>query len=175
MAPGRTEQMASGRGARWPAVAGVVLVGAMPVATWWLVGDLSTEIADPDYLIRPVQIEGMAANVVGLGAVVLVAGSVVALVVAGARGRLARSWCLSLPSDGLDGREHQQHSTDPEEQQREATPEVPVGRTALPAQTGAGTSTAVSGSVAKEEPGGDQGKTENLYGATHFSSLQIGV
>jgi hypothetical protein len=92
MASGRTEQVASGRGARWPAVAGVVLVGAMPVATWWLVGDLSTEIADPDYLIRPVQIEGMAANVVGLGAVVLAAGSVVTLVVAGARGRLARSW-----------------------------------------------------------------------------------
>jgi hypothetical protein len=79
-----------------------------------------------------------------------------------------------LPPAGLDGREHQQHSTDPEEQQREATPEVPVGRTALPAQAGVGTSTAVSGSVAKEEPGGNQGKTENLYGATHFSSLQIG-
>jgi len=32
---------------------------------------------------------------------------------------------------------------------------------------------AVSGRAAKEEPGGDQGKTENLYGATHFSSLQV--
>jgi len=81
--------------------------------------------------------------------------------------------CLSLPSDGLDGGEHQQHNTDPEEQEREATPEVPVGRTALPGQAEAGTSIAVSGSAAKEEPGGDQGKPENLYGATHFSSLQV--
>lgn len=77
--------------------------------------------------------------------------------------------------DGLDGREHQQHSADPEEHQREAPPQVPVGRAAHPAQTGAGTSTAISGSVAKEEPDGDQGKTENLYGAAHFSSLQVGV
>jgi len=88
----RTEQAAGGRPARWPAVAGVMLVAAMPVATWWLVGDQSTETADPDYRIRPVDIGDTAEHVVGVGAVVLVAASVLALVLAGRCGRLDRRW-----------------------------------------------------------------------------------
>jgi len=88
----KAEQAADERPARWPAAARLVLVAATPVSTWWLVGDLSTEIVDPDYFIRPVQIGGTAEHVVGVGAVVLVAGSVVALVVAGWRGRLDQGW-----------------------------------------------------------------------------------
>jgi hypothetical protein len=87
-----TEQAVGGRPARWPAVAGVVLVVATPVATWWLVGDLSTQLPDPDHLIRPVDIGDTAEHVVGVGAVVLAAASVVALVVAGRRGRVDRGW-----------------------------------------------------------------------------------
>jgi hypothetical protein len=92
MTRGKAEQRAGERPARWPAVAGVVLVVAMPVASWWLVGDLSTETADPDYFLRPVDLGDTAQHVVGVGAVVLVAASAVALVVAGWRGRLDRRW-----------------------------------------------------------------------------------
>jgi hypothetical protein len=70
-----------------------------------------------------------------------------------------------------NGREHQQHSTDPDEQHREATREVLVvlvGRTA-------GASIAPSRRVVKEEPACHQGNAENLYGATHLSSLQLRV
>jgi hypothetical protein len=56
MTRGKAEQRAGERPARWPAVAGVVLVVAMPVASWLLVGDLSTETADPDYFLRPVDL-----------------------------------------------------------------------------------------------------------------------
>jgi hypothetical protein len=92
MTRGKAEQRAGERPARWPAVAGVVLVVAMPVASWWLVGDLSTETADPDYFLRPVDLGDTAQHVVGVGAVVLVAASAVALVVARWRGRLDRRW-----------------------------------------------------------------------------------
>ena len=37
-------------------VTAVVLILATPVATWSLVGDLSEPVADPDYLIRPVDL-----------------------------------------------------------------------------------------------------------------------
>jgi hypothetical protein len=92
MTRGKAEQRAGERPARWPAVAGVVLVVAMPVGSWWLVGDLSTETADPDYFLRPVDLGDTAQHVVGVGAVVLVAASAVALVVARWRGRLDRRW-----------------------------------------------------------------------------------
>ena len=86
------EQPAGERPARWPAVAGAVLVVAMPVAVWWLVGDLSTETADPDHFLRPVDVGDTAEAVVGVAAVVLVTASVVAMVVAGRRGRVDRRW-----------------------------------------------------------------------------------
>ena len=72
------------------------------------------------------------------------------------------------PKAGSNGREHQQHSTDPDEQHREATRAVLVGRTV-------GASIAASHRVVKEEPGCHQGNAENLDGATHVSSLQLRV
>jgi NAD(P)-dependent dehydrogenase (short-subunit alcohol dehydrogenase family) len=68
----------------------------------------------------------------------------------------------------LDGREHQQHSTDPEQQHREATRAVLVGGPA-------GASIAASRRGVKEESGCHQGNAENLDGATHVSSLQVRV
>jgi hypothetical protein len=72
------------------------------------------------------------------------------------------------PKAGSNGREHQQHSTDPDEQHREATRAVLVGRTV-------GASIAASHRVVKEEPGCHQGNAENLDGATHVSSLPQGT
>jgi hypothetical protein len=67
------------------------------------------------------------------------------------------------PKAPSNGREHQQHRTDPDEQHREATREVLVGRPA-------GASIAASHRVVKEEPGCHQGNAENLDGPTHSSS-----
>jgi hypothetical protein len=92
MTRGRTDKAASEHPARWPGVAGVVLVTTMPIATWWLVGDLSTELPDPNYLIRPLDIGDTAQHMIGVGAVVLVAASGLTLVVAGLRGRVDRRW-----------------------------------------------------------------------------------
>ena len=103
MTRGRTDKAASERPARWPGMAGVVLVTAMPVATWWLVGDLSTELPDPDYLIRPLDIGDTAEHVIGVGAVVLMAASGLALVVAGLRGRVDRRWWLVLGEMSVAG------------------------------------------------------------------------
>ena len=72
------------------------------------------------------------------------------------------------PTAGSNGREHQQHRPDPDEHHREATRAVLVGRPA-------GASIAASHRVVKEEPGCHQGNAENLYDATHLSSLQLRV
>jgi hypothetical protein len=78
--------------ARWPSVAGVVLIAAVPVATWWAVGDLSTDLPDPDYQIRPFDIGPTAEQVAGVSATVLAAAAVVALIHAGRAGRFDRRW-----------------------------------------------------------------------------------
>ena len=64
--------MAGERPARWPAVAMVALMVAVPVATWWAVGDLSTDLPDPDYQIRPVAIGHTTEQVAGVTAAHLV-------------------------------------------------------------------------------------------------------
>jgi hypothetical protein len=84
--------VAGERPARWPAVAMVALIVAVPVATWWAVGDLSTDLPDPDYQIRPVAIGDTTEQVAGVSAAVLAVAAVVALIHAGRAGRFDRRW-----------------------------------------------------------------------------------
>jgi len=79
----------------------------MPVAVWWAVGDVSapeaTAIPDPDYQIHPFDIAPTTERVVGVGAVVLVAVSVGALVIALWSGRMHRLWWPVLLQLSLAG------------------------------------------------------------------------
>jgi hypothetical protein len=70
----------------------VALIVAVPVATWWAVGDLSTDLPDPDYQIRPFDIGHTTEQVAGVSAAVLAAAAVVALIHAGRAGRFDRRW-----------------------------------------------------------------------------------
>lgn len=76
------------------AVAGVVLVTATPVATWWVVGDQSEDVdpANADYVLTPPSVSGSVELALGAGACVLVVTATVALAVASMRGRLGRRW-----------------------------------------------------------------------------------
>lgn len=57
------------------------LLLAVPVATWWLVGDLSTvPVADRPYAFRPWPIDPVVARAAGVGSVVV---GTVAMVVLG--------------------------------------------------------------------------------------------
>jgi hypothetical protein len=86
----------------WAAVAAVALVVAVPVATWWLVGDQTTPRVKrlrqaspypPDYaLFRPFQIAPATEQAVGIVAVALVVVAVVVLVGAWLTGRLHGGW-----------------------------------------------------------------------------------
>jgi hypothetical protein len=62
--------------ARWPMVmAAIGLLITTPVAVWWLVGD-RTEIPleeNPDYLVRPIEVDPVVEDVVGAGCA-LIAG-----------------------------------------------------------------------------------------------------
>jgi hypothetical protein len=79
----------------------------MPVVVWWAVGDLSAPeakaIPDPDYQIHPFDSAPITERVVGVGAVVLVAVSVVALVVALWTRRMDRLWWPVLLQVSLAG------------------------------------------------------------------------
>jgi hypothetical protein len=86
------QEVAGERPARWPAVAMVALIVAVPVATWWAVGDLSTDLPDPDYQIRPVAIGHTTEQVAGVTAAVLAVAAVVTLIHAGRAGRFDRRW-----------------------------------------------------------------------------------
>jgi len=57
---------------------GIVLA---PVMTWWLIGDMSESIEDPDYMIRPVALTGTQELVLGAAATagLLIAVAVVAV------------------------------------------------------------------------------------------------
>jgi hypothetical protein len=80
--------VAGERPARWPAVAMVALIVAVPVATWWAVGDLSTDLPDPDYQIRPFdightteQVTGVIGANIGAGLMLWVGAPIVAALV----------------------------------------------------------------------------------------------
>ena len=74
----RPLQTASGKRAvaRWVALpASAALVLAFPVATWWLVGDLSTTpaSADPDFAFRPFDVSRGVEHAAGLASALLAA------------------------------------------------------------------------------------------------------
>jgi hypothetical protein len=83
-------------------VAAVALVVAVPVATWWLVGDVTSprvkrlrqaSPGPPDYaLFPPFEIAPATERVVGEVAVMLVVVAMVMLVVAWLTGRLHVGW-----------------------------------------------------------------------------------
>jgi len=95
-APG--PERARARGA--PVAPALILVLAVPVAAWWLVGDQSTVPAsmDPDYAFRPWSIGPVAARAAGIGS--LAAGGAAAAVLIGLtlRRRLdVRWWAVLVP------------------------------------------------------------------------------
>lgn len=68
------------RPARWPVLAGAVLVLASPIAVWWMVGDRTTsEAPDPDYLIHPIAMTATVERRIGASAVLLALASASAL------------------------------------------------------------------------------------------------
>ncbi len=80
---------------RWAlCVLGLGLVLAIPVATWWLVGDLSTvpATADPQYAIRPWPIDPDIARAMGVGSLVLAAAVIAGLGWASWQGLLDGLW-----------------------------------------------------------------------------------
>jgi hypothetical protein len=103
-----TDQAAGRRPPWWAALAAVALVVAMPVATWWLVGDLTEDSAiragyDPDYLFRPFDIAPATERAAGVVAVVLVVAAVVVLPLAWRTGRLHAGWWAVLGMLSLVG------------------------------------------------------------------------
>jgi formate hydrogenlyase subunit 3/multisubunit Na+/H+ antiporter MnhD subunit len=81
--------------AKWAIVpAAVGLVMAIPIATWWLVGDQSTvpASADPDYAFRPLDIGLGAERAAGIGSTVLAVVTLLALVWAARRHHLDTRW-----------------------------------------------------------------------------------
>ncbi|HEV8649751.1 MAG TPA: hypothetical protein VG276_10190 [Actinomycetes bacterium] len=103
-----TQQAAGRRPPLWAAAAAVALVVAMPVATWWLVGDQTDPDfkrrlqadgdpairagLDPDYMFRPFDIAPATERAVGVVAVVLVVAAVIVLTLASLTGRLHVGW-----------------------------------------------------------------------------------
>lgn len=89
-------------------MAAVALVIAVPVATWWLVGDQTDPDfkrrlqaggdpairagLDPDYLVRPLDIAPATERAVGVVAVALVVTALVVLLGAWLTGRLHVGW-----------------------------------------------------------------------------------
>jgi hypothetical protein len=103
-----SDQAAGRRPPWWAALAAVALVVAMPVATWWLVGDLTEPDFkrrlqadgdpairagyDPDYMFRPFDLAPATERAAGVVAVVLVVAAVVVLLLAWRTGRLHVGW-----------------------------------------------------------------------------------
>jgi hypothetical protein len=74
------------------ALAAGALVLATPVATWWLVGDLSEPVANPDYMIRPISVSQGMERAVGLGSMLVLAVSISVVASFFRRRQLDRKW-----------------------------------------------------------------------------------
>src|SRR6266540_3788945 len=116
----RTNKAAGRRPPWWAAVTAVALVLAMPVATWWLVGDQTSPFMkqrmnaavkdpaiqaglDPDYMYRPFDIAPATERAAGVVAVMLVVAAVVVLILASLTGRLHVGWWGVLGALSLAG------------------------------------------------------------------------
>jgi hypothetical protein len=75
-------------------LAAAALLLAVPVATWWLVGDQSTVplSADPDYFIRPFRISPALERAWGLGSVLMAIAAGLLLTCASLRHDLDLRW-----------------------------------------------------------------------------------
>jgi hypothetical protein len=76
----------------------MVLVAAIPVATWWLVGDQSTvpPSDDPDYAIHPFNVGLGTERAIGIGSSGLVVITLLALVFATFRHYVHPRWWIVL-------------------------------------------------------------------------------
>jgi hypothetical protein len=87
--------------AKWEVVLAVAaLVIAVPVATWWLVGDQSTVpvSADPDYAVQPFGVGLGAGRAAGIGSTVMTVVALLMLARATRRHRLdPRWWAVLVP------------------------------------------------------------------------------
>lgn len=62
------------------ALAAIILLS--PIVTWWLVGDLSEAVADPDYSFRPLPLTSRQELAIGATATALVAAALVVVAIA---------------------------------------------------------------------------------------------
>lgn len=95
MAPVSNDKPAGGRPARWTAVAGVALILAVSVASWWAVGPQPDE--------APPKPATMAEQVGGVVAVVVAVAAAVALVAAAWAGRMDLRWRPTVVALSLAG------------------------------------------------------------------------
>lgn len=96
----------------WARLASVVLIVAVPMATWWLVGpnpgneigsDPTLRPDDYDYLFHPPTIDAGVERFGGIAAVVAVVVSVGALVLAARRRRIDRRWWAPIVAASIVG------------------------------------------------------------------------
>jgi hypothetical protein len=86
-------------GMRGLAAAAAGCAVAVPVAVWWLVGDLSSPVppgTDYDYMVRPPAISPGVELAIGAGALTVAGGTLALLVWASARRRFDRRWWGAL-------------------------------------------------------------------------------
>jgi hypothetical protein len=85
-------------GLRYVALAGVALLVTLPVAAWWVVGDLSFRGSDDlDYFVRPPAVSPALERFAGVGALAVALVATAALAVATGRRRLHPRWWLAVP------------------------------------------------------------------------------
>jgi hypothetical protein len=90
--------------ARFMTIAGLVLLVTLPVATWWLIGDLSwTGSEDLDYLVRAPAVPAAAERAFGIGALLAAVGALAAMIFATTRRRIHPSGWLCVPPVVLAG------------------------------------------------------------------------
>jgi hypothetical protein len=75
--------------------AGLTIAAA--VATWWLVGDLSTPGSDVDYAFGPLTVDPTLERALGVGSIAVLVVALGLLASARWRGFLARWWSVLVP------------------------------------------------------------------------------
>ena len=76
--------------------AGGALVVATPVVTWWVSGDLSEGVHDPDYMVRPLPLSRVAETAIGTTAAAIALAALVVVVRSARRHEVDRRWLAVL-------------------------------------------------------------------------------